>query len=88
MKKFLITYDLKTQNWNYTGFHNALQNVGPWWHYLQTSWIVKTHLTAQQVYERLAPFLSKSDNILVVEIVPGSKFGWLPQDAWTWIDAD
>ena len=85
-KKYIITYNLKTLNWNYTGFFNALQNIGPWWHYLDSTWIIKTNYTSQQIYSMLGPHLSKNDLILVVEIIPGTRYGWLPQDAWNWID--
>ena len=85
-KKYLITYSLKTPNWNYTGFFNALQNIGPWWHYLETTWIVKSSYNSQQIHSLLGPHLSKNDLILIVEIVPGTSFGWLPQEAWTWIN--
>lgn len=87
-KKYLITYSLKTPNWNYTGFFSALQSIGPWWHYLDTTWIIKSNLTAQQIHAVLAPHLSRNDLMLVVEIVPGNRFGWLPPDAWTWIDSN
>ena len=86
-KKYLITYSLKNPNWNYTGFLSALQNIGPWWHYLDTTWLIKSDLTSQQIYQKLGPgLLSINDFILVIEIVPGNRFGWLPKDAWDWID--
>lgn len=85
-KQYLVTYDLKTPGWNYTGFYNALKNIGPWWHYLDSVWIIKTNNTSQQIHSMFAPHLSKQDFILIVEIVPGSRNGWLKQDAWNWID--
>jgi len=84
-EKYLITYNLKTANWNYTGFFTALQNIGAWWHYLDTTWIIKTSYTPQQIYSMLAPHLSKNDLILVTKI-SGTSFGWLPKDAWDWIN--
>ena len=85
-KKYLMTYNLKTAYWNYTGFYSGIQNLGPWWHYFDSTWIVKTSYNAQQVYNILAPHISKNDLLLIIEIVPGSRYGWLPQDAWNWID--
>ena len=87
-KKFLITYDLKTQNWNYTNFFSALQNIGPWWHYLPSAWIIKvpSTYTAQNIHNSLASYISNQDHILIVEINSRDKWGWLPADAWTWID--
>lgn len=85
-KKYLISYNLKTPNWNYTGFFSALKNIGPWWHYLDTTWIIKTNYSsAQEVYMIIAPHISRGDLILVTEIT-GTSFGWLPQDAWTWLN--
>lgn len=88
MKKYLITYNLKTPNWNYSGFFASLQNLGAWWHYLDTTWIIKSNLTSQQIHAVLAPHLSRNDLMLVIEIVPSNRFGWLPPDAWTWIDSN
>jgi hypothetical protein len=86
-KKYLITYDLKTPNWNYTGFYDALKNQGEWWHYLASTWIIKkTTLTPQQIYNNIAPHISRKDLILIVEIVPQNKYGILPRDAWDWLD--
>ena len=86
-KKYLITCNLKTVNWNYTGFYNTVNSLGAWWHYIDHTWIIKNcPLTTQQIYEKLAPHLSQSDFILVVEIIPSNKHGWLPKDAWTWLD--
>lgn len=88
-KRYLITYSLKTPNWNYSGFFGAIQGMGTWWHYIDSTWILKntSYTNAQQIYTRLAPFLSKNDFILVVEIVPGTSFGWLPKAAWDWINS-
>jgi len=86
-RKYLITYDLKTQNWNYTGFFTALQNIGTWWHFLTSTWIIKgTTLTPQEIYNRLAPHISTTDSILIVEINAEHKAGYLPQAAWAWLN--
>lgn len=85
-KQYLITCNLKTANWNYTNFYNAISKLGAWWHYIDCTWIIKNAtLNTKQIYEALAPHLSKNDFILIVEIVPGTKNGWLPSDAWKWL---
>ena len=85
-KLYIITYSLKATNWNYNRFYNSLQNIGMWWHYLDSTWIIKSSLTAQQIYSMLGPGLSVKDFILVVEINPDNRYGYLPQKAWSWID--
>lgn len=87
-RKYLITYTLKTPNWNYSGFFAAIQSLGTWWHYLDSTWIIKNSIyTPQQMYAKVAPFISKKDHILIVEIVPNNKEGYLPKDAWDWINS-
>ena len=87
-RKFLITFDLKTAGRNYDSFFTALRNIGPWWHYLSSTWIVKgSNLNAVQIYDALAPHLGSNDHILVVEIDTRTKWGYLPMDAWRWLDS-
>lgn len=87
-KKYLITCNLKTPNWNYTGFYNTIASLGTWWHYIDFTWIIKnSSYTPEQMYNFLAPHLSKNDFILIVEIIPETKRGWLPQDAWNWLNS-
>lgn len=85
-KKYLITCNLKTANWDYANFYKAIGNIGAWWHYIDCTWIIKnTVLDTKQIYTALAPYLSTNDFILVVEIIPETRNGWLPADAWTWL---
>ena len=90
MKKFLITYDLKVADKAYyNGLYEAIKVLGTWWHYLDSTWIIKnSSLTANQIYERLEPHINKSngDHILVIELGI-DKQGWLPADAWTWLNS-
>jgi hypothetical protein len=86
-KKYLITYTLKTPNWNYARFYTALQSLGSWWHYLDSTWVIKDSLyTTEQMYNIVAPGLSIKDFILIVEIAPGTNYGFLPKAAWDWLN--
>lgn len=88
MNKYLITYDLKNKNIeNYGNLYNAIQRVGPWWHHLDSTWIVKTNLNSQQIWNILLPYIYKNDHILIVKIDNFDKWGWLPQDAWVWLNS-
>jgi len=39
------------------------------------------------VYNALAPYISSIDRILVMPVTKPA-FGWLPQAAWDWINAN
>lgn len=87
MNKYLITYDLKSKNiTNYENLYLAIKTLGPWWHYLESTWIVKTNYTSEQIWTALAPYLYRNDHILVVKIDSTDRWGWLPQDAWDWLN--
>lgn len=82
----LITYDLNRPGKNYEDLYKAIKAIGTWWHYLDSTWLVETSLTPQQVWERLAPVVDKTDRVLVVKVT-SSNSGWLTQEAWDWLNA-
>ncbi len=81
----LITYDLNQRGQNYQNLTEAIKCLGQWWHYLDSTWLVKTHLTTEQVANRLKQQIDDNDNFLVIEVNPHTSQGWLPQEAWNWI---
>ncbi|MBI3559021.1 hypothetical protein HY085_01380 [Candidatus Gottesmanbacteria bacterium] len=85
--KYLITYDLKNKTKNYTTLYEQIKSFGPWWHYLETVWIVKSTQTADFLSRDLLSHIDQSiDYILVIEIKTENKQGWLPQKAWDWLN--
>lgn len=84
---YLVTYDLKKPGQDYKDLHEAMKARGTWWHYLESTWLLKTSLSASQIFERLRPYLDANDLILIVRVLPNDKSGWLPQDAWNWINS-
>lgn len=87
MSAYCITYDLKQPGRNYEPLYDAIKSVGIWWHFLDSTWLVSTTLNAQDIWARLAPAIDSSDLLLVIEVRKQSQ-GWLPNDAWTWIQAN
>jgi hypothetical protein len=83
----LVTYDLKTPSWDYNKFYETLKAQGMWWHYLSSSWLVATSSTPDQLYAALTPHLSQQDWILILP-VKKPAFGWLPKEAWDWINVN
>lgn len=86
MNKYLITYDLKDKMRNYNSLHTAIMSLGPWWHYLESTWIVKSYLSADQLWPYLGRHISNIDRLIIVRIDTTNKSGWLPRDAWNWLD--
>lgn len=84
MKAYSITYDLKSPGRDYNNLYEAIKSSGKWWHYLESTWIVTTNETSQQIWDRLAKNIDNNDRLLIIE-VKNNCYGWLPKDAWDWI---
>lgn len=85
MKAYLISYDLKAPGRNYEGLYEAIRNSGNWWHFLESCWIVATTESSAQIWARLASKIDETDRLIIIE-VRRESYGWLPREAWDWIN--
>jgi len=83
---YAINYDLKRPGQNYEVLHEAIKSCGTWWHYLGSTWLVDTSLTAQGIWDKLSPHVDKNDSVLVIGVNRDYQ-GQLPEDAWEWINS-
>lgn len=67
MTVFVVSYDLNNPGQNYDDLYKAIRSIGSWWHYLDSTWLVSTNLTAKNIYDRLSPHLDSNDRILIIE---------------------
>lgn len=81
---YAINYDIKKPGQNYQSLYEAIKSCGTWWHYLDSTWLVDTNLTADSIWKKLAPNIDKNDSVLVIEVTQDYS-GWLPQKAWNWM---
>ena len=84
MVVYVVSYDLRKPGRDYKGLSEALQSSPGWWHYLESTWLIVTSESAGELYNRLVPHLDKGDSILVIQ-AGSDRQGWLPKDAWNWI---
>ncbi len=84
MKVLLVTYDLKNHNRNYSNLYEALKMLGKWCHYLESTWLIATDMTPEQLYNHILPTIDSTDLVLVIEIKK-NYWGSLPEEAWKWI---
>ena len=84
MTIYAINYDLKKPGRNYDGLHEEIKRIGIWWHYLDSTWLVKSNLRAPQIWDRLQKHVDNNDVVLVIEVTTNYS-GWLSKQAWEWI---
>lgn len=75
MKTYIIGYDLNRPGQDYTDLITAIKTYRSWWHHLDSTWIIKTDETAEQVRDKLSAHIDNTDELLVV--------GSSGEGAWT-----
>lgn len=68
MDTILIGYDLDRPGQNYKTLIDKLNEFGSHWHCLDSTWIVKTTMSAIQVRDLLRPLIDATDKILVLNV--------------------
>ncbi len=86
--KYLIVHELNNKTKNYTELFDTIKSSGTtWWHYLETTWIIESDKTPDKISNIITPYIDKSqDFVLVVKIDAYQKQGWLPKEAWDWLN--
>ena len=85
MTAYCVSYDLKEAGQNYMALYEELKRSPSWWHYLESTWLICTAENASQLSERLRQNLDENDSLLVIHATRDYA-GWLPREAWEWIN--
>ena len=78
MASYIITYDLKKPDRNYSGLYEAIKAIsGKWAHIAESSWIVETRdETAVSIRDTLKGAMDGNDKLLVCKLLgEGAWFG-------------
>ena len=78
MAIYVIGYDLHpTRGETYEQLIGEIKSLGGWWHCLDSTWLVNSNLTAEQIRDRLRERLKSDDQLLVVTYSrPAAWFGF------------
>ena len=83
---YSIHYDLKRPGQSYDAIQQAIKSCGIWWHHLDSTWLVDTHLDAKGIWDKLSLHTDGNDRILVIGVTNDYE-GWLSNEAWGWINS-
>ena len=85
---YMVTYTL--QPWllrDTTAIDRELQRLPNWSHWMNNTWLISTDEVADVLYARLQGKFLETDRLLIASLDAQSDFaGWLPQEAWDWIE--
>ncbi len=81
----VISYDLKSQNKDYTGLIASIKEEGAWWHYMESFWLLDSQKDVNELVNKFKGFLDPEDRLLIFDTNSREYNGWLPQSAYDWI---
>ena len=64
---YLITYDLNKPGQEYDKLYETIKDMGPWWHHLDSTWLVDTDLGTSDIRDRVKAVIDSNDHVLVVK---------------------
>ena len=74
MKTYLITYELKTNRYNYQNLFDAIRSYTAWGRINESTWIIKTSQSALEIRNFLNNYLDYNDSIFV--IITNKEAAW------------
>ncbi|MEK5167185.1 hypothetical protein NYE69_33425 [Paenibacillus sp. FSL R5-0527] len=83
MSVYVVSYNLNKAGQDYNGLYEVLKSFG-YCKYLDSTWLIATNLTADQLWQRIQPHVDKNDRVLIIRVT-NEYSGWLPKPAWEWI---
>ena len=75
MNTYLVGYDLMKPGQDYSDLLDKLKSFGIWWHQLDSTWLVRTDLSAVSVRDELRKLMDINDKLLVIN-VSGDSAAW------------
>ena len=84
MTVYCVSYDLNKTGQKYNALIEELKESPSWWHYLDSTWLIYTSETADQLSARLLKHTDQNDRLLIIKVVREYQ-GWLTEEAWEWI---
>ncbi|WP_127475035.1 SinR family protein [Microbacterium sulfonylureivorans] len=77
MTTYMVGYDLGKPGRDYDGLHEYLKSFRTYWHNLDSTWLVVTSESAEQLRNGAGRFLDNSDKLLVCQVTtPGAWRGF------------
>jgi len=74
MKCYLILYDLRSSDRNYSSLTEAIKSYGTWAKITENSWAIVTDHSAVDIRNNLTQFIDSEDRLFVIK--SGSHAAW------------
>lgn len=88
MPTCIVSYDLVAPDKDYAKLTGYLKSHTNWWHYLGSTWVVVTDLTAAQLRDDIAEHSDSNDRVLVVNSSGTGAWAGFPDKSNEWLMAN
>ena len=86
MATYLVSYDLNTPGKDYSLLYASIKELsGSWWHYLDSTWFIRTELPPSVLRDKLRQVLDSTDQIIIIKVtLPWASYN-LSDEAVQWL---
>jgi hypothetical protein len=88
MRTYQVVYDLRAPGRNYEELHKALKNYPNWARPTESTWIINSGSTAEQIANDLMKHIDTNDRLLVTRLSGEWASYGLQQDVVKWLTGD
>ncbi|WP_321307678.1 CRISPR-associated protein Cas2 [Marinifilum fragile] len=85
MNSYLIGYDLNKAGQDYESLIDQIKKIGTWWHCLDSTWIVKSNLTAVEIRDALKEYIDDNDELLVIKLSREAAWTGFSDECSNWL---
>lgn len=86
MASYMIGYDLNAPGKDYTKLIEKIKSLGSnWWHYLDSTWIVKHDGPATAIRDALKPYLDANDELVVAKLTGEAAWSGFDEKSSKWL---
>ena len=85
MAMYCIGYELKNPGNTNATLIEEMETYETWWHCLESTWIIASPKTADQVRDHLQQYMGLNDKLVVVEIVGNAAWVGFDKECSDWL---
>lgn len=85
MNTYLIGYDLDKPGQDYKDLIDKIKSFGTWWHCLDSTWLIKSSLSAKAIRDDLATIIDNNDKLLVARLSGEAAWIGFTGDCSDWL---
>ena len=87
MAVYVVSYDLNKTGQKYKDLFEELEKSPGWCREVDSTWLISTTETAEQLWQRISPSFDANDRCMIVNATRPFA-GWLSEPTWEWIRAN